>query len=90
MLTTPNNTQVAVSMKEQILRMPQGTNKSGGGAMGGSKGIKTRNGSFSGPGTRTKTVSDCATQAAHGIENFWGGGSKPIGAEAQNLSGIAA
>lgn len=41
--------------------MPQGTTKSGGGALGGMKGTKARNGSFSGSATRTKTVSDCAS-----------------------------
>eukprot|EP00903_Cladosiphon_okamuranus_P010122 g9585.t1 len=51
-----NTAKVAVSMKEQILRMPQGTTKSGAGVMGGSKGAKARSGSFSGPASRTKTV----------------------------------
>lgn len=48
-------------MKEQVLRMPQGSNKAGGGGGGGGggaggvKGVKIGDGNFSG---RTKTVSD--------------------------------
>ncbi|CAM9968065.1 unnamed protein product, partial [Ectocarpus fasciculatus] len=52
-----NTARVAVSMKEQVLRMPQGSNKAGGGGGGGGgaggvKGVKIGD-NFSG---RTKTV----------------------------------
>ena len=61
-----------MSMKEQILRMPQGTNKSGGGVTGGGKGTKARTGSLSGSATRTKTVSDRASVRRIG-STCWGG-----------------
>lgn len=45
-------------MKEQVLRMPQGINKAGGGGggAGGVKGVKIGDGNFS--GRAAKTVSD--------------------------------
>ncbi|CAM9835805.1 unnamed protein product [Pylaiella littoralis] len=52
-----NTAKVAVSMKDQILRMPQGIKGGGGsgGAGGGGKGVRVRSGSLSGA-PRSKTV----------------------------------
>ncbi|CAN0270798.1 unnamed protein product [Ectocarpus sp. 4 AP-2014] len=50
-----NTARVAVSMKEQVLRMPQGINKAGGGGggAGGVKGVKIGDGNFSGRAAKT-------------------------------------
>ncbi|CBJ29526.1 outer dynein arm docking complex protein oda-dc [Ectocarpus siliculosus] len=58
-----NTARVAVSMKEQVLRMPQGINKAGGGGggAGGVKGVKIGDGNFSGRAAKTADMTVCAS-----------------------------